>query len=139
MAPLKTECNVETYSFGQLDRRQVLADFSGGQITNDGGLILIAQIDQQYQISERLACLFCRPPGSISGAAFVGEFGGTTALWVRDIGAIMLESPATTWPERATTSKANRAKGESSLADYLDGSTAELARCGLYSLQSSEA
>gem|GEM_PF-5022101 len=33
MTPLKTECNAETYSFGKLDRRQVVADFSGGPIT----------------------------------------------------------------------------------------------------------
>ena len=34
------------------------ADFSGGQITTDSGLILIAQVDQPYRISERLAtCL----------------------------------------------------------------------------------
>lgn len=58
MTPLKTECNAETYAFGKLDRRQVVADFSGGPITTDGGLILIAQIDQQYQISERLAACF---------------------------------------------------------------------------------
>ena len=58
MTPLKTECNPESYSFGKLDRRQVVVDFSGGHITNDGGLILIAQIDQQYQISDRLAACF---------------------------------------------------------------------------------
>jgi hypothetical protein len=58
MTPTKTECSAETYAFGQLDRRQVVADFSGGQITNDGGLILIAQIDQHYRISERLAACF---------------------------------------------------------------------------------
>jgi len=58
MTPTKTECSAQTYSFGQLDRRQVVADFSGGTITSDGGLILVAQIDQHYRISERVAECF---------------------------------------------------------------------------------
>lgn len=58
MTPTKTECSAETYSFGHLDRRQVVADFSGGQLTSDGGVILIAQIDRHYRISERLAACF---------------------------------------------------------------------------------
>jgi hypothetical protein len=55
MTPIKTECSAETYQFGQLERRQVMADFSGGQITSDGGLILVAEIDRRYRISERVA------------------------------------------------------------------------------------
>ena len=58
MTPTKTECSAQTYAFGHLDRRQVVADFSGGRITSDGGLILIAQVDQHYRISERLAECF---------------------------------------------------------------------------------
>jgi hypothetical protein len=58
MTPTKTKCSAETYSFGQLDRRQVVADFSGGTITSDSGLILVAQIDQRYRISERVANCF---------------------------------------------------------------------------------
>jgi hypothetical protein len=58
MTPTKTECSAQTYPFGQLDRRQVVADFSGGTITSDGGLILVSQIDQHYRISERVAACF---------------------------------------------------------------------------------
>ncbi len=58
MTPTKTECTTNLYAFGQLERRQVVADFSGGQITSDGGLILVARIDQHYRISERLAACF---------------------------------------------------------------------------------
>ena len=36
----------------------MVADFSGGSITSDGGLILVAQIDQHYRISERVAECF---------------------------------------------------------------------------------
>ena len=58
MTPTKTECTAKPYAFGQLKRRQVVADFSGGQITTDGGLILVAQVDKHYRISERLAACF---------------------------------------------------------------------------------
>jgi len=58
MTPIKTECSAETYPFGPLDRRQGVADFSEGTITRDGGLILVAQIDQLYHISERVAECF---------------------------------------------------------------------------------
>lgn len=58
MTPTKTECTAKPYAFGQLKRCQVVADFSGGQITTDGGLILVAQVDKHYRISERLAACF---------------------------------------------------------------------------------
>jgi hypothetical protein len=36
----------------------VVADFSGGQLTSDGGLILVAEVDRHYRISERVAECF---------------------------------------------------------------------------------
>jgi hypothetical protein len=45
MTPTKTECNAKFYTFGQLAGRAVVADFSGGTLTSDGGVILMAQID----------------------------------------------------------------------------------------------
>jgi Transposase DDE domain group 1 len=58
MTPMKTECSAESYDFGQLDRRSVMADFSGGQITSDGGLILSVETDRYYRISEQFAACF---------------------------------------------------------------------------------
>jgi hypothetical protein len=58
MTPTKTECSAETYRFGQLERRQVVADFSGGQLSSDGGLILVAELDRHFRISERVAECF---------------------------------------------------------------------------------
>ncbi|MCU0570528.1 MAG: transposase, partial [Oculatellaceae cyanobacterium Prado106] len=58
MTPTKTDCNSKFYSFGQLARRKVVADFSGGHLTQDGGLLFIAQLDQHYRVSERLATCF---------------------------------------------------------------------------------
>ncbi len=36
----------------------MVADFSGGELTTDAGVILIAQLDQHYRISEQLAECF---------------------------------------------------------------------------------
>lgn len=58
MTPTTTECSAQTYPFGSLNRRQVVVDFSGGQITSDAGVLLISQIDQQYRFSERLSECF---------------------------------------------------------------------------------
>ena len=58
MTPTLTECSAETYSFGRLGRRQVVAEFSAEPISTDGGLLLIAEIDQRLRLSERLAACF---------------------------------------------------------------------------------
>ncbi|MBV8887525.1 MAG: IS1380 family transposase [Chroococcidiopsidaceae cyanobacterium CP_BM_RX_35] len=58
MVPTKTDSQPGTDHFGQLGRRQVTADFSGGQITSDSGLVLIAQLDWHYRITERFARCF---------------------------------------------------------------------------------
>lgn len=54
----ETECNLPSYEFGQLSKRKIIADFSGGDLTSDGGLLLIREVDQLYQISQRLASCF---------------------------------------------------------------------------------
>lgn len=53
-----TECNSPSYEFGRLSNRKITADFSGGEITSDGGLLLLREIDQRYGISEGLASCF---------------------------------------------------------------------------------
>jgi len=55
---MNTECSARTYRFDNLGRRQVVADFSGGSITSDGGLVFIAAIDQRTRLSERVAGCF---------------------------------------------------------------------------------
>ena len=58
MPPTQTECNSPSYEFGRLSKRKIMADFSGGDITSDGGLLLIRDIDELYRISERLSACF---------------------------------------------------------------------------------
>ena len=47
---METECNREKYLFQDLKSRQVEATFDGGDITSDGGAVLIREL------SERLGC-----------------------------------------------------------------------------------
>lgn len=58
----KTECissvSQHPLMFARLDRRPVVADFKGGHISADGGLLLIEQVDHRYGISERIASCF---------------------------------------------------------------------------------
>jgi hypothetical protein len=58
MPPTQTEWTSSSYDFGRLGKRQLLAHFSGGDLTNDGGLRLIREIDRSYRISERLSECF---------------------------------------------------------------------------------
>ena len=58
MTSLNTECTPKSYEFGRLDGRQILTDFKGGEMTQDGGLILVSALDQKLGLSERLAACF---------------------------------------------------------------------------------
>ena len=44
--------------FDALDRRPVVAEFNGGHISSDGGVLLIQQVDRHYGLSERIAACF---------------------------------------------------------------------------------
>jgi hypothetical protein len=49
-----TECNPTTVSFASLDRRNLVADFSGGTITSDAGALLLRQADRQLGLIDAL-------------------------------------------------------------------------------------
>ena len=42
-----TNCTQAAFDFPPLKRRQIQAEFSGGDITSDGGVLLLRQIDQR--------------------------------------------------------------------------------------------
>lgn len=53
-----TECTREPLLFSSLHRQQVVADFDGGQLTSDGGALLLREADQALELTRRLAdCL----------------------------------------------------------------------------------
>ena len=47
-----TECTQESFEFPAVKRRQIEARFSGGDITSDGGLLLLRQVDRQLGLLE---------------------------------------------------------------------------------------
>jgi hypothetical protein len=55
---LMTECNRQPLLFSSLNRLQIAADFDGGQLTSDGGGLLLREADRALGLTRRLAdCL----------------------------------------------------------------------------------
>ena len=53
-----THCHSEPLLFQDLGPRKVVADFSGGHLSSDGGVLLLRQIDQGLGVSRSLAKCF---------------------------------------------------------------------------------
>lgn len=53
-----TDCNGQRLLFQDLGSRQVMADFSGGILSSDGGLLLLRQVDRGLGVSAALAGCF---------------------------------------------------------------------------------
>ena len=49
-----TNCTHESLSFPALNRRKIEAEFSGGDITSDGGVLLLRQMDKQLGLMESI-------------------------------------------------------------------------------------
>ena len=61
---MKTECTKEYRSFQALGRREIVADFSGGTITSDGGGLLLREAAYP---ARRLCCKTLPDIGKESG------------------------------------------------------------------------
>ncbi len=55
---MKTECTKKCSSFQALGKREIVADFSGGTITSDGGGLILREIEHRTGILERFAQCF---------------------------------------------------------------------------------
>ena len=53
-----TECTQSSFEFDRLYRREVVARFDGGDITTDGGGLLLREVDRRLSLTERLAACF---------------------------------------------------------------------------------
>ncbi|WP_238326122.1 transposase, partial [Halomonas sp. A3H3] len=51
----------EKLTFSPLSRRQIEADFSGGHITSDAGLLLLREVDKHHRLTRRLATVLHDP------------------------------------------------------------------------------
>jgi len=52
-----TECNQRVFEFSSSEKRKVQADFKGGDVTSNGGLVLIAELEKKLRLSKRIAAL----------------------------------------------------------------------------------
>ena len=50
-----TKCSASRLEFPRCQGRHVQAEFSGGAITSDGGVVLLRQVDQRIGLTARLA------------------------------------------------------------------------------------
>jgi hypothetical protein len=55
---LMTECNQETFSFAAHFSRRVEAEFTAGQVSSDGGALLLREVERKINLLERLAGCF---------------------------------------------------------------------------------
>jgi hypothetical protein len=56
-----TNCTAEVIAFPACKRRKIEAQFSGGEITSDGGVLLLRQIDRRLGLTEAMAKLIPDP------------------------------------------------------------------------------
>lgn len=55
---MQTECTVEQLSFQAVGRREVVAKFDGGQLSSDGGGLLLREVERQTAILKQFAACF---------------------------------------------------------------------------------
>ena len=58
MTPSSTGYIPNQLNFGSIKGRKVIADFSGGRITSDAGIVLMAELDKKMKITARFAQCF---------------------------------------------------------------------------------
>lgn len=57
VSPTVTQCD-SPLGFGFLGRREIIGRFDGGRVSSDGGVLLLAEVDQRFGVTQRLAqCL----------------------------------------------------------------------------------
>jgi hypothetical protein len=56
-----TECNGLPLRFSSLGRKKILADFAGGDLTSDGGLPLLREVDRRLGLIDALNAASCDP------------------------------------------------------------------------------
>lgn len=58
MTPSSTTYRLNQFNFGSIKGRKVIADFTGGKITSDAGIVLLAELDRKLKITEKFAQCF---------------------------------------------------------------------------------
>jgi hypothetical protein len=55
---MPTECSQDSFDFGRVEGRAVVADFGGGTITSDAGALLLSKTDHAVRLIDRFAACF---------------------------------------------------------------------------------
>ena len=55
---MTTECRQESFPFQACHQREVVARFDGGEITSDGGMLLLREVEKRRGIIRQFACCF---------------------------------------------------------------------------------
>ncbi len=58
MTPSSTHYTPNQLNFGSIKGRKVIADFTGGRITSDAGIVLLAELDKKLKITSHFAECF---------------------------------------------------------------------------------
>ena len=53
--PAVTNCTPSSISFSSLNRKKIAADFTGGNIGTDGGLLLVREVDKKLQLTKKFS------------------------------------------------------------------------------------
>jgi Transposase DDE domain group 1 len=56
-----TECNAQPLLFSSLGHKKIVADFKGGNLTSDGGLPLLREVDRKIGLIDALNAAICDP------------------------------------------------------------------------------
>ncbi len=51
-----TQCTTRQLEFHGLDRREIVARFDGGEISSDGGALLLREVDQRLGLGSFAPC-----------------------------------------------------------------------------------
>lgn len=52
-----TKRNLESHVFGLVNKRKIEVSFSGGDVSSDGGVLLVRQADKRLRLTEQLSRL----------------------------------------------------------------------------------
>ena len=55
------KCTTDPIEFSSLGRKKVQADFTGGEITSDAGVLLLREVDKQLGLSQKVNDLIPDP------------------------------------------------------------------------------
>jgi hypothetical protein len=55
------DCTVDEVEFSKLGRRKLQVNFGGGEVSSDGGLLLVREVDRRLKLTERMAAVLHDP------------------------------------------------------------------------------